>query len=420
MASSLKFSHPLHRPTQSPSSRSSITIHRPCAIGFDLPGSSSFKSPERSGDELSRAAASLLLYQSVLKPRTSQAFLDILLHLQKGSPLKLTEHYGDLYKSLATEGWPSWQDFLVDHALKATDNPFAKAAAKADPTAHFLPAVRHDLNVIQSLAVTEATLVKWVQETVSGLPESWGAAAALLTPPLNTSTVSIDEFILPLEPPPHVLAPLTKEQRAALRSELCQKWEWAEGAELLQRYHSAHDFGLVSQHKILKWSGDRLQAQDVLEGIYNNEFEGSRQDAVVAAALQSSGFLKLNLTERRVGAEPIALIGGCAQDAYKIASIGLKNLETLVDSDVKAAASGVRTVILPHAGLKTIAELAWTLSQHPRVRFAVLCPAIGELDGDVAATISGGDGVGWPANAVFVACCDSAPKNFPGAEVKIT
>lgn len=35
--------------------------------------------------------------------------------------------------------------------------------------------------------------------------------------------------------------------------------------QLLERYHAAYGFGLVSQHKVLTWTG-KLQAQDVLKG----------------------------------------------------------------------------------------------------------------------------------------------------------
>lgn len=425
LASSLKIGHPLRNPVRSRSPRSSRhgTPLRPCAIGFDLPGSSPSKSPERSADELSRAASSLLLYQSVLKHRPAHAFLDVLLHLQKGSPLKLTEHYGELYKGLAADGWASWQDFLVDHALRAVDNPFAKAAARGEPSDHFLPAVRHDLNAIQSLAVTEATLAGWVQETVNGLPETWALAATTLTPPLNvTGSTSGGEdisLVLPSEPPLHIRAPLTIEQRAILRSELCQKWQWGEGAELLQQYHAVHDYGIVSMHKVLKWGGDRLQAQDVLEGVVlsSSGLEGAAS-RTVAAALEV-GLLKVNLGDRRVGAEPIILTG-CARTAYSTAALALRDLENIVEKGLREQAAGVRTVILPQSSLKTISELAWTLSQHPRVRFAVLCPGLPkDLDADIAATIAGGDGVGWPSNAVFIACCDTgpAPSKLPGIRI---
>ncbi len=69
---------------------------------------------EKQAEELTRLAASLLLYQGVLASKPAQAFLSLLMHLQKGSPLKLLEHYGELYRALAADGKASWQDYLLD------------------------------------------------------------------------------------------------------------------------------------------------------------------------------------------------------------------------------------------------------------------------------------------------------------------
>jgi hypothetical protein len=399
------------------SPRRSRIAFRPCAIGFDLTGSTSSKSAEKCADELSRAASSLLVYRGVLSSRPAQSFMEVLLHLQKGSPLKLLDHYGELYKSINNEGLSSWKDYLLDQVLRGADNPFAKAAARGEPTAHLLPSVRHDMNVIQQLSVSEATLAGWVRETVSSVSEDWMIAATTMSSTngegSNGSNIATHGSLdMPNDPPTHILAALTKHQRSQLRSRLCQE----DAAVLLQKYHAAHDYGILSMHRVLKWSQDRLKAQDVLEGVVNSTItqnnEAERSAAEVLVAALDAGLLCLDLTNRAQGAEPI-LMEGCSRKAYTIAMHVLNNLETLVSSKHAFAAKSVRVIILPHSQLSTISELAWTMSQHPRMYFAVVCPDVGkEISSDVAATIAGEDGVSWPANAVFIGCSDTAPSGL--------
>lgn len=414
---------PLRCPTPRPRApRRALT---PRAIGFDLPGSSpSNKSAERCADDLSRAAASLLLYQPVLKTRPAVAFLDVLLHLQKGSPLRLMERYSEMWRALAADAdATSWSEHLVDQALRGADNPFARAAAQGEDVAHLMPAAAHDWGVLQSLAVTEATLTSWVRDTVSGVSEGWADAAGSVGPrgtppagePVDLAT------LLPEAPPPAVLAPLSAAQRAALRSELMHQWEWGAGAELVRRFHAAHGVGLVSLHRTLKWTGDALQAQDALEGVLAGAGEVDEAAVQGVADALAAGLLSLDLSDRQRGAAP-TVVHGCARAGYAAAAVALRRLETLVPADKREAAAGVRTVLLPQARLRDAGDLAWRLSQHPRVRFAVLVIVAKDLDAEVAATLAGGDGFSWPANAAVVAACDAAPgaSRLPGVRVPVS
>jgi hypothetical protein len=236
---------------------------------------------------------------------------------------------------------------------------------------------------------------------------------------------AVEPFEIPNDAPAHILAPLNKNQRAEMRNRLRQELQVEERvAEMLQKYHAAHDYGILSMHRVLKWNQDRLQAQDVLEGVVSTtsttgEIEKSAAD-VLAAAIDS-GLLSLDLTSRKQGAEPI-LIEGCARSTYTLAMHVLNNLESLVTPEHTASAAAVRTIILPNSQLSTISELAWTMSQHPRMYFAVICPGVSEnISADVAATIAGGDGVSWPSNAVFIGCCNVGPavKSIPGIRISL-
>lgn len=44
----------------------------------------------------------------------AQAFLGVLQLLQKGNPLLLAQQYGELYRLLAADEYASWQDYLLD------------------------------------------------------------------------------------------------------------------------------------------------------------------------------------------------------------------------------------------------------------------------------------------------------------------
>lgn len=80
-----------------------VVIGVSCCVGTD-----------KHADNLTRAASSLLLYQNVLKNRPAQAFLKLLLYLQKGRVQDILEAYGEFYSSLAAGNYLSWQDFLLE------------------------------------------------------------------------------------------------------------------------------------------------------------------------------------------------------------------------------------------------------------------------------------------------------------------
>ena len=50
----------------------------------------------------------------MLKGRPAQAFLKLLLLLQKGRVQDVLEAYGDFYSSLAAGNYLSWQDYLLE------------------------------------------------------------------------------------------------------------------------------------------------------------------------------------------------------------------------------------------------------------------------------------------------------------------
>lgn len=64
--------------------------------------------------------------------------------------------------------------------LSGRNCAWAKAAANGEANKELLPAVEHDLDILQKLAVGEKTLTAWIREAHPDIPEAWLAAGQLL------------------------------------------------------------------------------------------------------------------------------------------------------------------------------------------------------------------------------------------------
>jgi predicted AAA+ superfamily ATPase len=119
---------------------------------------------------LQRQAASLLLYQSVLKGEIGQAFLALLHALQTDQAIESLgldslSAYGVWFRAMATTGL-SWQAYLIRQILN-TDNPFTHHAQRSPFEAippNLIKAAQHDLQALQILVCENGqTLSQWVQ-----------------------------------------------------------------------------------------------------------------------------------------------------------------------------------------------------------------------------------------------------------------
>ena len=211
------------------------------------------------------------------------------------------------------------------------------------------------------------------------------------------------------------------------------------------RYYAAHGAGLVSQHSVLTWTGTKLQAQDVLKGepVSHRALPLALQSvdpglavgtachpphsfppsslrlpagaagAHELAALEEVGrvgaahpaaqvlvaalseFLAQDLAAAPAASPPhVAVCGASAADCGLFASWALQRIGGQVAPALQPAAAGLRTVVLPSSQLSTLPELAWSLSQHPRMRFVVVAPDGMDAPrnistGDLAALLSG-------------------------------
>ena len=86
-------------------------------LGFQLE-----TGPHKSGEEIARdlivAAASVLVFQAVLKGKVAQALLKVLRALPHCGPEDLLQYYGSFYQELTASGFSSWQDLLLDEVWR--------------------------------------------------------------------------------------------------------------------------------------------------------------------------------------------------------------------------------------------------------------------------------------------------------------
>lgn len=185
---------------------------------------------------LQRQAASLLLYQSVLKGEVGRAFLELLqaLRYSKGDRLECLEAYGSWFQALAARN-QNWEDYLIAQILR-DDNPFTRLAQRTElanlPPA-LVAAAQQDLQALQTLYECScADVSEWVQ-SIAQLPispvvwyrESEGEGAS-------------DEF--------------------PLQAKLQQVEDWADAIEELAAYYRKFGTGLFAEYRALRWQSGQL------------------------------------------------------------------------------------------------------------------------------------------------------------------
>ncbi|NJK69246.1 MAG: ATP-binding protein [Microcoleus sp. CSU_2_2] len=180
---------------------------------------------------LQRQAASLLLYQSVLKSPIGQAFLDLLqaLHHSDVSGFDCLCAYGKWFKIQAAQNL-SWKDYLISQIIK-DENPFSRQAQQTDFASlspGLVEAAKHDLQVLQNLYECSGDqLGKWVR--VAGQLEA--------VPPIWHSETIEENRALPLH----------------------SKLEnWSSAAENLAVHYRQFGTGLFAEYQAFQWRRGQL------------------------------------------------------------------------------------------------------------------------------------------------------------------
>jgi hypothetical protein len=359
-------------------------------------------------------------------------------------------------------------------------NLLAHEAAAGKPNDKCHSAAAHDLDQLQRLAVSERTLAGWIKDTAGvGVTDQWLAGAISMTPEEQRGTVELQAqhqgMMFPASPPPQLLAPLTKAQRAGLRAELAGKCKWSEGVDLLVRYHAAHGRLHIAAHTVMGWAG-ALQIEAGLKGVlqagpalgqghalvsracpvgagYPSQMRFAPENATNAAAAAAAGAHELKAAEEgglvgrhhhaagtlmtalteflqqdldQASSPPHVAVCGRASDLWlytgkrwvhslyrpcksdhnsrllqcatfctfalascSSAAWALQRLESAVPAELQPAACGLRTVVVNATHFGSLAGLAGSLRQHPRMRFVVVAIAEDGWAAYLASTLPG-------------------------------
>ena len=162
------------------------------ALGFDLGEAAADKlRPEAEAQALVEDAASLLFAQDALRGPAAQAYLALLQQIAlKASPTRLFTAYGAFFRAQQATGARTFADHVVDEVIAGKGNPLAETCARGarEPSALELAAVRADMDLLQRLCVSEATVLGWCERLAESAtprrkqPASWLAAAGRSAP----------------------------------------------------------------------------------------------------------------------------------------------------------------------------------------------------------------------------------------------
>ena len=144
-----------------PHRRSSIVAN---GIGFQLNDKDDDSSRgDLEATALIEDASSILYLQEPLRHPCAQAYLALLQQISlKAGPNKLFVAYGEFFRSLRRSGRSTFADVILDEVIVGRGNPVASDIANGStPNDVDIAAVGADLELLQRICVSEATVLKW-------------------------------------------------------------------------------------------------------------------------------------------------------------------------------------------------------------------------------------------------------------------
>ena len=179
LLASLALPHRRHStPTPSSPASASTTTHRRSiapavrhrssiiakGIGFQLNDKDDDSSRgDLEATALIEDASSILYLQEPLRHPCAQAYLALLQQISlKAGPNKLFVAYGEFFRSLRRSGRSTFADVILDEVIVGRGNPVASDIANGvTPNDVDIAAVGADLELLQRICVSEATVLKW-------------------------------------------------------------------------------------------------------------------------------------------------------------------------------------------------------------------------------------------------------------------
>jgi uncharacterized protein len=217
--------------------------------------------------------ASLLLYQSVLKGKVGQAFLNLLQTLDSGKdPNKriftannCLQAYGIWFKLLASKN-QSWLDYLLERIL-LDNNPFSQQIQRK--TLEELPssliyAVKHDLKILQNLYdCSPQQISQWVKKATQGS-----------------------------------MNPIAWDLKSSSRSFLHEQENWENALEELANYYRQWGTGKFAKYRALYWQNGELKGIEHPDRIELKElvsYESQKEALVKNTEFLLAGYRALNV-----------------------------------------------------------------------------------------------------------------------------
>ncbi|KAJ9510215.1 hypothetical protein QJQ45_015694 [Haematococcus lacustris] len=414
---------------------------RVCAIGFDF-GDREATEPERDKRKkltsLGTAAAGLLILGPVMKGSVAEAFLGCLAVSQKyQAPSKdVIGSFTKFYSMLVTAGYESWQDYLLDQVacaaasvmrpalllpllmaadgqlLMGRDNSVARAVAQGTlgEGAPILQALAHDLDTLQTLAVSLRGLVEYIEETAPIVGSDWVAAACStglkcsskrLGSGGNPTAVAINVS----DRTPFITRPASPDELSQWKAAINSRDSWSEALPVVQQYWHRHGFGITSRNSTLRWvkgaleeAGDKPQVASLAGPL---PLPASTHPLPPLSALQPAvAALDQNTSRHCQG------VAG-AQHVLVAGPSGSGKSWLLWDSTLRAGKEhGLRVVDVSGAEVGAILEAARGCGRYPRLRFVLVAdhvdfPVRPTLAADLMAGLSDVGAAGWPSNVLL-------------------
>ena len=265
------------------------------ALGFDLGEAAADKlRPEAEAQALVEDAASLLFAQDALRGPAAQAYLALLQQIAlKASPTRLFTAYGAFFRAQQATGARTFADHVVDEVIAGKGNPLAETCARGarEPSALELAAVRADMDLLQRLCVSEATVLGWCERLAesatrgasSRRPGSPPPRRSAPLPPRRRRATGVH-----LGAPPRTRprcsrttrtmtqsGPLSRATRRDTRpprrarrpsaprsaTPIAESWAWSDALPALARHWALHGVGEVGARSVLEWAGPKTKLQ---------------------------------------------------------------------------------------------------------------------------------------------------------------
>lgn len=210
---------------------------------------------------LQRQAASLLLYQAVLRDEVGATFLELLesIRYADADGCNCLQAYGKFFSSLAARS-QNWEEYLITQILR-NQNPFSLSSAETEfdklPAA-LIAAVSNDLQALQNIyECNSAVLSEWVQ-TVANLPVS----------PIVWYS-QVDKQV--------------QKHELTLLAKLQQLDNWAEIIEDLYTHYKNFGSGIFAQHQALRWCNGKFEGISYPDPVSVDSLVGyeSQRDALL-------------------------------------------------------------------------------------------------------------------------------------------